>query len=365
VVETTILNALNFPTLVATKAARIVRAAGDTPVIEFGLRRAQGADGGLTASRAAYIGGCAGTSNVLAGKEFGIPVRGTHAHSWVLSFDSEVEAFRVWSETMPNESVFLVDTFDTMQGVQHAIDAGRGLAAAGHDLQGIRLDSGDLAYLSVEARRALDAAGFPGAQIMASNDLDEETIESLRLQDAAVDAWGVGTRLVTADGQPALGGVYKLAAMRRDDGSWRHVLKVSEQPDKTTVPGILSVRRFYNEQGRAAGDAIVDELTDEARPLLIIHPTTPHRRKRLDGLPEVEELLQPMMRDGRRVSANPSLQEIRARTLASLARFDPAVLRRVNPHAYPAGLESGLHARREALIDSALATEREAAAPLG
>jgi nicotinate phosphoribosyltransferase len=362
VVETTVLNALNFPTLVATKAARIVRAAGDTPVIEFGLRRAQGADGALTASRAAYIGGCAGTSNVLAGKEFGIPVRGTHAHSWVLSFDSEVEAFRVWSETMPNESVFLVDTFETMRGVQHAIDAGRGLNAAGHDLQGIRLDSGDLAYLSVEARRALDGAGFPQAQIMASNDLDEETIESLRLQDAAVDAWGVGTRLVTADGQPALGGVYKLAAMRRDDGSWRHVLKVSEQPDKTTVPGILSVRRYYNEQGRASGDAIVDELTDEARPLLIIHPTTPHRRKRLEGLAEHEELLQPVMRDGRRVSASPTLHEIRARTMASLARFDPAVLRRVNPHAYPAGLESGLHARREALIDSALATEREAAA---
>lgn len=359
IVETTLLNALNFPTLVATKAARIVLAAGDAPVIEFGLRRAQGADGGLTASRAAYIGGCAGTSNVLAGKAFGIPVRGTHAHSWVLSFESEVEAFDAWADTMPNESVFLVDTFDTERGVQHAIETGRRLRAHGHDLQGIRLDSGDLAYLSIDARRGLDAAGFPKAQIVASNDLDEETIESLRIQNAAVDVWGVGTRLVTADGQPALGGVYKLAAIRRDDGSWRHVLKVSEQPDKTTVPGILSARRYYDENGLAAGDAIVDELTDEARPTVVIHPATPHRRKRLGDLPEQEELLQPMVRAGRRVAPTPTVQEIRARTRRALARFDPAVLRRVNPHAYPAGLESALHARREALIESVLATERE------
>jgi nicotinate phosphoribosyltransferase len=358
-VETTVLNALNFATLVATKAARIVHAAGDAPVIEFGLRRAQGADGGLTASRAAYIGGCAGSSNVLAGRRFGIPVRGTHAHSWVLSFDSEVEAFHAWAETMPNESVFLVDTYDSERGVDHAVGAGRELRADGHDLQGIRLDSGDLAYLSVEARRTLDAAGFQSSRIMASNDLDEETIESLRIQHAAVDSWGVGTRLVTADGQPALGGVYKLAAMRRPDGTWRHVLKVSEQPDKTTVPGILSVRRYYDESGLAAGDAIVDELTDQARPLQIIHPSAPHRRKRLEDLGDGEELLAPMLRGGRRVTEAPPIEAIRARTRSSLARFDPAVLRRVNPHAYPAGLESALHGRREALIEAVLATERQ------
>jgi nicotinate phosphoribosyltransferase len=357
-VETTVLNAVNFATLVATKAARIVNSAGSAPVIEFGLRRAQGPDGGLTASRAAYIGGCAGTSNVLAGRAFGIPVRGTHAHSWVLSFDSEVEAFDAWAETMPNSSVFLVDTYDSERGVEHAIEVGRSLRAAGHDLAGIRLDSGDLAYLSTEARRLLDDAGFPKAQIMASNDLDEETIESLRIQHASVDVWGVGTRLVTADGQPALGGVYKLSAMRRRDGSWRHVLKVSEQPDKTTVPGILSVRRYYDESGLAAGDAIVDALTDEARPLQIIHPSTPHRRKRLEDLPVSEELLQPQIRDGRRVAVSPPIDEIRERARTSLAQFDPAVLRRVNPHAYPAGLESALHGRREALIEEVLATER-------
>jgi nicotinate phosphoribosyltransferase len=357
-VETTVLNAINFPTLVATKAARIVRAAGDTPVIEFGLRRAQGADGGLTASRAAFVGGCAGTSNAEAGFRFGIPVRGTHAHSWVLSFDSEVEAYRAWAETMPHESVFLVDTYDTERGVQHAIDAGRALRREGHDLQGIRLDSGDLAYLSLEARGVLDEAGFPAAKIMASNDLDEVTIESLRLQHAAIDVWGVGTKLVTSDGQPALGGVYKLAAMREPDGSWRPVLKVSEQADKTTVAGILSVRRCYDDRGVAAGDAIVDELTPVAAPLQIIHPTAPHRRKRLDDLQEQEELLLPAMRNGRRVGASPDVFAIQAHAKAALARFDPAVLRRVNPHAYPAGLESALHARREALIESTLAAER-------
>jgi nicotinate phosphoribosyltransferase len=358
-VETTILNALNFATLVATKAARIVLAAGDAPVIEFGLRRAQGPDGAVTASRAAYIGGCAGTSNALAGQRFGIPVRGTHAHSWVLSFDTEIEAFRVWAETMPNAGTFLVDTYDSERGVDHAIDVGRSLRDAGHDLAGIRLDSGDLAYLSIEARRELDDAGFPRAQIMASNDLDEETIESLRIQNAAVDTWGVGTRLVTADGQPALGGVYKLAAMRQPDGPWRHVLKVSEQADKTTVPGILGVRRYYDENGIAAGDAIVDELTDEAQPLLIIHPSAPHRRKRLDDLRESESLLVPQVRGGRRVSEVQSVDAVRDRARESLARFDPAVLRRVNPHAYPAGLESALHARREALIEEVLATERQ------
>jgi nicotinate phosphoribosyltransferase len=193
---------------------------------------------------------------------------------------------------------------------------------------------------------------------VASNDLDEETIESLRIQDAAVDVWGVGTKLVTSDGQPALGGVYKLAAMREPDGSWRHVLKVSEQPDKTTVPGILSVRRYYDEHGTAAGDAIVDELTDEARPLVVVHPTAPHRRKRLEGLPEQQELLQPVMRAGRRTGPDPELPVIQADARSALERFDPAVRRRVNPHAYPAGLESALHARREALIESALNGER-------
>ena len=358
-VETALLNLVNFATLVATKAARVVRAADGKPVIEFGLRRAQGPDGGLTASRAAYVGGVTATSNVEAGRRFGIPVRGTHAHSWVLSFDTELEAFRAYAEAQPNNVVFLVDTYDTLTGVDHAIQVGQSLRERGYEMDGIRLDSGDLGYLSKRARERLDAAGFPDARIVASNDLDEETIDSLNDQDAEIDAWGVGTRLVTGDGQSALGGVYKLSAIRAGVGSdrWRHVIKVSEQPAKTTIPGILGVRRYFDERGIAAGDAIHDELTEPATPMLIIDPTTPYRRKVLSGAWSHEELLVPVMRAGRRLGPPPSLEAIRERAGASLARFDPAILRRVNPHAYPAGIESALHARRERLVEAALARQ--------
>ena len=189
-------------------------AARGEPVLEFGLRRAQGIDGALAASRAAYLGGCAATSNVLAGRLFGIPVSGTHAHSWVMCFDDELEAFRAYARAMPNNCVFLVDTYDTLDGVRHAIEVGREMRRQGHEMIGIRLDSGDLAWLSIEARRMLDEAGFPKATIVASNDLDEQIIASLKDQGATIGVWGVGTRLVTAYDQPALGGVYKLAAVR-------------------------------------------------------------------------------------------------------------------------------------------------------
>lgn len=204
-VETALLNLINYQTLIATKAARICEAAQDEPVLEFGLRRAQGVDGALAASRAAYIGGCAATSNVLAGKLFGIPVKGTHAHSWVMSFDSEPEAFQAYADAMPNNCVFLVDTYDTLDGVRAAIEVGKRLRETGHEMVGVRLDSGDLAYLSIEARKLLDAAGFPDAVIVASNDLDETIIASLKQQGAKIGLWGVGTKLVTAFDQPALG----------------------------------------------------------------------------------------------------------------------------------------------------------------
>jgi nicotinate phosphoribosyltransferase len=223
---------VGFPTLVATKAARVCEAAGADEVLEFGLRRAQGPDGGLTASRAAYVGGCAATSNLLAGRRFGVPVRGTHAHSWVLAFDSEPEAFAAYADALPNNCVFLVDTYDTLEGVRNAARAGEVLRARGHRLLGVRLDSGDLAYLSGEARRLLDEAGFPDARILASNDLDERLVASLKAQGAPIAVWGVGTRLVTAYDQPALGCVYKLTAMRdaaADGGRWRPRVKVSEQ----------------------------------------------------------------------------------------------------------------------------------------
>src|SRR6266550_5321313 len=205
-VETALLNLLNFQSLIATKAARVCLAAQGDPVVEFGLRRAQGIDGALTASRAAYIGGCAGTSNVLAGKVFGIPVRGTHAHSWVMSFENELDSFNAYANALPNNCIFLVDTYNSLEGVLHAIEVGERLRKRGYKLGGIRLDSGDLAYLSIETRKILDAAGFKNAAIMASNDLNEHLIASLKQQGAKINMWGVGTMLVTAYDQPALGG---------------------------------------------------------------------------------------------------------------------------------------------------------------
>ncbi|HSK03378.1 MAG TPA: nicotinate phosphoribosyltransferase, partial [Kofleriaceae bacterium] len=231
-VETALLTLVNFQTLIATKAARICQAARGAPVLEFGLRRAQGIDGALGASRAAYIGGVAATSNVLAGKLLGIPVRGTHAHSWVMFHGDDRTAFRAYARALPGNCTFLVDTFDTLAGVRDAIEIGRELRAAGHELLGIRLDSGDLAHLSIEARRMLDEAGFPDAKIAASNDLDEQLIGSLHEQGARIDVFGVGTKLVTAFDQPALGGVYKLGASRDEAGAWRESLKLSEQPIK-------------------------------------------------------------------------------------------------------------------------------------
>jgi nicotinate phosphoribosyltransferase len=263
--ETPLLNLVNFQTLIATKAARICMATGGDPVLEFGLRRAQGIDGALAASRAAYVGGCAATSNVLAGRLYGIPVRGTHAHSWVMSFETEQGAFDTYAQAMPNNCVFLVDTYDTLEGVKHAIETGRALRARGHEMVGIRLDSGDLAWLSVEARKLLDAAGFERAAIVASNDLDEHLIRSLKQQGATIGVWGVGTRLATAYDQPALGGVYKLAALREPGGAYRYTIKLSEQAIKISNPGLLQVLRF-SEGGRSVGDALINEATPPSIP---------------------------------------------------------------------------------------------------
>lgn len=340
IVETALLNTLNFQTLIATKAARIVDAAGGDPVIDFGLRRAQGEDGALAATRAAYIGGVGSTSNVLAGAEFGIPVKGTHAHSWVMAFDSELEAFAKYAEVMPNNVLLLVDTYDTLQGVRNAIEVGRKLREQGHELAGIRLDSGDLAYLSIESRKLLDEAGFPDAVIAASNDLDEHLIRSLREQGAKINVWGVGTRLITGYDQPALGGVYKLAALRRDGGPWMHRIKVSEQAVKVSTPGVLQVQRFSRD-GVCVGDMIVDELLG-ATGRTMVDPLDLTRRKTFEASSDVEELLQPIFRGGKRVYDLPSLEEIRARRERDLARFHPTIKRFVNPHQYPVGLEQGL-----------------------
>jgi nicotinate phosphoribosyltransferase len=347
--ETPLLNFLNFQSLIATKAARICSAARGEPVIEFGLRRAQGIDGGLTASRAAYVGGCAGTSNVLAGKTFGIPVSGTHAHSWVMSFDSEKHAFKEYARAMPNNCVFLVDTYDSLEGVHHATEVGKELRQQGSELVGIRLDSGDLTYLSKEARKILDEGGFPDAVIVASNDLDEHIIESLKSQRATINVWGVGTRLVTAYDQPALGGVYKLSAIRNPGSAWEQKVKLSEQAAKTTNPGILQVRRFRTEH-EFLGDAIYDlELGLPSEPT-IVDPLDSTRRKHFGAESAHEDLLVPIFRKGNLIYALPTLEEIRTRVQQQLALLHPGIKRSVNPHQYPAGLELRLHELKTKLI---------------
>ncbi|MGE5049413.1 MAG: nicotinate phosphoribosyltransferase [Deltaproteobacteria bacterium] len=346
--ETPLLDLINFQTLIATKAARVCLAAEGDPVLEFGLRRAQGVDGAISAARAAYIGGCAATSDVLAGKLLGIPVRGTHAHSWVMLFDSEREAFAAYAKAMPHNVVLLVDTYDSLQGVRNAIETGRWLRSQGRELAGIRLDSGDLAWLSIQARRMLDAAGFTKTVILASNELDENVIASLKQQGARIGAWGVGTRLVTGAEDAALGGVYKLSAVRTPGGPWKGRIKLSEQSAKISVPGVLQVRRF-TAAGEFAGDLIYD-VEDGAHSRTLVDMLDVTRRKTIpDGVP-CEELLVPVLRGGDLVYTPPPLAESRERTRTQLAHLHAGIKRFVNPHQYPVGLDPALHERRLRMI---------------
>jgi len=340
--ETPLLNLMNFPSLIATKADRIRQAAAGDPVLEFGLRRAQGIDGALTASRAAYIGGCEATSNVLAGKRFGIPVRGTIAHSWVMAFADETQAFRTYSQVMPNNCVLLVDTYSTIAGVEKAIQIGKELAAKGYKLSGIRLDSGDLADLSGKARELLDYNGLPDVRIVASNDLDETSIRDLKARRAAIDIWGVGTRLVTAFDQPALDSVYKLSAVRTPSQDWEYKIKVSEQSAKATTPGIQQVRRYYRD-GLYDGDVIYDPKTDMRAGCTLIDPYDSGRRKQIGPDARYRDLLVPIYRRGKRVYEPPSLEAIRQRVRKETASFPPPVMRLVDPQTYPVGHEQSLH----------------------
>ena len=349
IIETPLLNMINFQTLIATKAARICTATRGDPVLEFGLRRAQGIDGGLAVSRAAYVGGCAATSNVLAGKLFNIPVKGTHAHSWVMAFDSEEEAFDAYAGALPNNCVFLVDTYDTLEGVRRAVRVGRSLRERGHKLLGIRLDSGDLAYLSIEARRILDDAGFADAIIVASNDLDEHIISSLKEQGATIGMWGVGTRLATAHDQPAMGGVYKLAAIRKPGRQWDYKLKVSEQTIKTSTPGIQQVRRF-TDQNEFIADMIYDEPLGAGNGCTLIDPSDSTRHKQIAAGTAHVDLLVPVFRGGKLVYDVPPLDAARQRAREQLSRFHAGIRRLVNPHQYPVGLEQQLHKLKTKLI---------------
>lgn len=349
--ETALLNCVNFQTLVASKAARVCLTA-KTPVAEFGLRRAQGAGGALWASRAAVVGGCSSTSNVLAGKMFDIPVSGTHAHSWVMSFDSELEAFREYARISPNNCTLLVDTYDVKRGIDNAIIVGLEMKERGERLRGIRIDSGDLAWLACYAREKLDAAGLTDCGIVLSNDLDEYTIDSILKQGAQVASWGVGTKLVTAYDQPSLGGVYKLSASRKvGEVRWIDRLKVSEQSAKLTLPGVLDVRRYFFEDGHLAGDMVFDVNAEVNEAGTIVDPIDIMRTKELSGL-RYETLLRPLARDGVSVLSEEERSALAAqeRTKAGIGQLDESQKRLLRPHLYPVGLEEGLWHRRADLV---------------
>lgn len=342
ILETALLNLVNFPTLIATKASRLSFAAKGDPILEFGIRRAQGMDGALTASRSAYIGGCDSTSNLLAGKLFGIPVRGTHSHSWVMVFDEELEAFDTYAKYLPRNCVFLVDTYNTLEGVRKAIIVGKRLREQGYELVGIRLDSGDLAYLSIESRKLLDDAGFQKAKIIASNELDELVISELKQQGAAIAIWGVGTNLVTAKDQPAIDGVYKLSAIRNDRGEWNYKIKLSEQMKKISNPGILQVRRYYDQNG-PIGDAIYDINSKLDNGCFIIHPFDPTHTKFFSKDLDFQDLLIPIFRKGKCIYQLPTIHEIREKAKKEIAKFPSSIKRFLNPYQYPVGMEESLY----------------------
>lgn len=343
--ESPLLNLINFQTLIATKAARICLAAHPDPVIEFGIRRAQGIDGAISASRAAFIGGCASTSDVIAGKLFGIPVRGTHAHSWIMAFDDETLSFEAFAKIMPNNCILLIDTYDSIGGVKRAIEVARKLK--GFHLAGVRLDSGDLAHLSIEVRKILDREGFYKTEIMASNELDEHLIRDLKQQGAKISIWGVGTHLVTGKDQPALDGVYKLSAIQDKDGEWKYKLKISEQTAKATNPGILQVRRFF-DGNLYFGDAIYDELIGIQKPCQFVDYFDPSNKIETDL--ESRDLLVPIFRKGKLVYRSPSLQEMQKLAKIELSRLTPAMERITNPQPFLIGLEKSLYQKKLELI---------------
>jgi len=349
ILETPLLNIINFQTLIATKASRMFRAADGDPVLEFGLRRAQGNDGALTASRAAYIGGCSATSNVLAGKVYGIPVKGTIAHSWVMAFEDELEAFQQYAKIAPNNCVLLVDTYATLEGVKKAVKVALDLKERGYQLSGIRLDSGDLAYLSIEARKILDESGLQDVKIVASNDLDESIIQSLKVQNAKIDIWGVGTKLITAYNQPALNGVYKLAAIRNPGQAWEYKIKISEQSSKNSTPGIQQVRRYHNKRSNIA-DMVYDENDGLEDGCTIVDPFDITHQKQIMSGQEYDDLLVKIYKEGKCVYSLPSLEEIKQRVNENRSQFHSSLFRLVHPHQYPVGNEKSLNDLRMDLM---------------
>jgi nicotinate phosphoribosyltransferase len=350
--ETVLLNIFNFQSLIATKAARVCLAAKGDPVIEFGLRRSQGVDGGFTAARAAYIGGCAGTSNLQAGEQFGIPVSGTQAHSWVMFFENERKAFKTYADAMPNNCIFLVDTYDSIDGIRHAIEIGSELRRQGHEMIGVRLDSGDGAALSAKARRMLDKAGFANAKIVGSGDLDEYMITDLKERGAKIDVWGVGTKLSTGQPDAALGGIYKLGAIRRPGGEWQYRIKLSEESAKTSVPGSLQVRRFHHPDGRFIADAIYEIDHGISEPCESVDVETEYKTK-IPPNTRYSDLLVPIFRVGKVVYEAPSIETAREHLHKQLSYAPPEILKLSHPGTYQTGLERSLYQLRSKLIAQA------------
>ncbi|MDR2397416.1 MAG: nicotinate phosphoribosyltransferase [Spirochaetaceae bacterium] len=360
IIEGMLLNTINFQSLIATKTARTVLASGNGAIMEFGLRRAQGFNGAMAASRAAYIGGAAGTSNVLAGKEFGIPVMGTMAHSWVMAHESEAAAFNAYADLYPQHPVFLIDTYDTLKsGVPNAIAVGKRLAQEGRNF-GVRLDSGDIHYLSMEVRRRFDQAGLTKATIAVSNDLDETIIQALTAQGAPVDSWGVGTQMVTGGKEGAFTGVYKLTVREATPGAFLPVMKFSDNPDKTTNPAVKQVWRIKDIQGMAVADVLsvdegaVSDSLETGKRYIWWHTSGDYRHFThiLEG--SAEPLLKLRMEQGRQCTASPSLEEIRNLLGADLAALDASYKRLLNPHVYKVSMTEGLRELKHALIKAHL-----------
>ena len=359
-VETAILNIINHQSLIATKTSRIVFAARGDGIMEFGLRRAQGADAGTYGARAAMIAGCIGTSNVLAGKLFDVPVKGTHAHSWIMSFPDELTAFRAYAKLYPSACILLADTYDTLgSGVPNAIRVFQEMRDAGIPLTfyGIRLDSGDLAYISKKARKMLDDAGFPDAVISASNDLDEYLIDSLKIQGAAITSWGVGTNLITSEDCPSFGGVYKLAAIKdRYTGKFIPKIKLSENTEKVTNPGNKTIQRIYDkETGKIIADLIclVDEEFDEKNSLLLFDPIETWKKTHLaPGTYTMRELLVPIFKNGECVYESPKVMDIREYCKKEQEALWDESRRLVNPHEIHVDLSNELWHMKAQLLDS-------------
>lgn len=350
IVETILLCHINFQTLIATKAARVWEAANHAPVIEFGLRRAQGPDGALSACRAAMIGGTDATSNLLGAATLHVPAKGTHAHSWIQSFETELEAFRAYATYFPDECILLADTYDTLaSGVPNAIQVAKELEDKGHHLVGIRIDSGDLTFLSKKARRMLDNAGLPYVKIVASNDLDEFIISDILAQGGKIDIWGIGTNLVTGSGEGggALGGIYKMV-----EHNGQPKIKISSNPEKITNPGRKKIIRFYDKEGLMEADALAgDSENCSNREVLIIDPNNPLRRKILNSEHRVE-LMIPVVASGKLIYEFPSLEQIRNHRKEQLSLLHDSFKRLYNPHEYKVGLTEALLRQKERMIAS-------------